>query len=249
MNYKVINEKFIILKEDNGLIENNTAGTIEIAVTDSVPIKNNEENVLIEPHGKFYFTKDGSKKVYVRLTNRISGLINVFETKSESGGGGSQLDNYYNKSEADEKFVKKEGNAGTSTKLETTRTIKLTGAITGQASFDGSADANITTTLENIDGEKINALTGYVKGENFNAISPTDSLLVAIGKLEKGIEEAKAPSVLSRTKASNSNGKDFKFYYCTESEYNSMKKIQDDSTIYLVLDEKSGIVIMRCYRP
>lgn len=304
MNYKVISEKFITIKEENGLIENNTAGTIEIAITDSTPVQNNEENILVEPHGKYHFTKDGSKKVYVRLTNRISGLINVFETKSNDCGG-SELDEYYKKTEVDEKFVKKDGakvlsdnnytnedkeklgklnyatvapkengeantgssekvaredhihpkqttitgNAGTATKLETSRIIKLTGAVTGQANFDGSGDANITATLGNVDGSKINALTGYTKGANSNAISPSDSLLVAIGKLEKGIEEAKAPAAMSEMSAIDTKGKDFKFYYCTESEYNSMPKVKDDSTIYLVLDEKTGIVIMRCYRP
>ena len=103
--------------------------------------------------------------------------------------------------------------------------------------------------MGNVDGSKINALTGYTKGANSNAISPTDSLIVAIGKLEKGIEEAKSPAVLSRININNDSGREFKFHYCTENEYNLMEKSQDDSIIYLVLDEKTGIVIMRCYRP
>jgi hypothetical protein len=39
------------------------------------------------------------------------------------------------------------GNAGTASKLATARTITLTGDVTGSASFDGSANATITTAL------------------------------------------------------------------------------------------------------
>lgn len=41
------------------------------------------------------------------------------------------------------------GNAATATKLQTARTISLTGAITGSVSFNGSANASIATTLAN----------------------------------------------------------------------------------------------------
>lgn len=432
MNYKVISEKFITIKEENGLIENNTAGTIEIAITDSTPVQNNEENILVEPHGKYHFTKDGSKKVYVRLTNRISGLINVFETKSNDGGG-SELDEYYKKTEVDEKFVKKDGvkvlsdnnytnedkeklgklnyatvapkengeantgssekvaredhihpsqttitgNAGTATKLQTARTItlsgdatgsvefdgsknveinvtvsgsssegsvstttqviagngldgggalsgditlnivcaddsitvsendiklniaddlttdsstragsarqlkvldesklgktekaqsattadsctgnsatatkletprviKVTGAVTGQANFDGSEEANIETTLSNLEGNKVTALTGYTKATKKEAIASTDSLLVALGKLEKGLEGLSPASTMSI------QGNPSSFYYCTKLEYESLDKIQDDSTIYLILDEVTGLIEIKVYRP
>jgi len=39
------------------------------------------------------------------------------------------------------------GNAGTATKLETARTLSLSGGVTGSVSFDGSANADIVTTL------------------------------------------------------------------------------------------------------
>lgn len=39
------------------------------------------------------------------------------------------------------------GNAGTATKLATARTLSLTGDVTGSVSFDGSANASITTTI------------------------------------------------------------------------------------------------------
>ena len=134
------------------------------------------------------------------------------------------------------------GNSATATKLETPRAIKVTGAVIGQANFDGSAEANITTTLSNLEGNKVTALTGYTKATEKGAIAPTDSLLVALGKLEKGLEGV-APASLS------TQGNPFSFYYCTKLEYESLEKIQDDSTIYLVLDETTGIVEMKVYRP
>ena len=39
------------------------------------------------------------------------------------------------------------GNAGTATKLQTPRTISLTGGVTGSVSFDGSANASVATTV------------------------------------------------------------------------------------------------------
>lgn len=41
------------------------------------------------------------------------------------------------------------GNAATATKLQTARTISLSGDVTGSASFDGSANASISATLAN----------------------------------------------------------------------------------------------------
>lgn len=41
-----------------------------------------------------------------------------------------------------------QGNADTATKLETARTISLTGAVSGNAVFDGSTNISISTTLE-----------------------------------------------------------------------------------------------------
>lgn len=38
------------------------------------------------------------------------------------------------------------GNAATADKLKTARTITLTGAVTGNGSFDGSGDVSIATT-------------------------------------------------------------------------------------------------------
>ena len=51
------------------------------------------------------------------------------------------------------------GNAGSATKLQTARTITLSGAVTGSTTFDGSTNKTITTTLSNIDASKITSGT------------------------------------------------------------------------------------------
>lgn len=51
------------------------------------------------------------------------------------------------------------GNAGTATKLQTERTINLTGDVTGAENFDGSKNIFITTTIENLDASKITSGT------------------------------------------------------------------------------------------
>lgn len=52
------------------------------------------------------------------------------------------------------------GNAGTSSKLATARTITLAGSVTGSASFDGSSNITITTT-------GVGETTGDVDGGTF----------------------------------------------------------------------------------
>lgn len=42
------------------------------------------------------------------------------------------------------------GNSGTATKLQTPRTISLTGGVTGSGQFDGSGNLTITTTVANV---------------------------------------------------------------------------------------------------
>lgn len=133
------------------------------------------------------------------------------------------------------------GNAGSATKLATQRKINITGEVEGSVMFDGSGDANITTTIKNIDGNKINKLTGYTKALESTAIGAGDSLIVALGKLEKSIDDAKAP-------AAYKIGKQFSLHYCTKAEYELLEKSVDDSIIYLVLDEETGIIETKVYR-
>ncbi len=56
---------------------------------------------------------------------------------------------YYTESESDARFLGINDNADSATKLETARTIGLSGDVSGSASFDGTANATITATIVN----------------------------------------------------------------------------------------------------
>lgn len=75
-------------------------------------------------------------------------------------------------------------------KLTTARTIAVTGAVSGSATFDGSENASIATTLNDVSSDKITAMTGYAKADNYTPVAAADSLNTAIGKLEAGISSA-----------------------------------------------------------
>lgn len=55
-----------------------------------------------------------------------------------------------------------QGNAATATRLQNARTIQLTGAVTGQANFDGSANIQINTTLATQQKGRLVRLTSRV---------------------------------------------------------------------------------------
>lgn len=71
------------------------------------------------------------------------------------------------------------GNAGTATKLLNSRKITLTGNVEGEASFDGSQDIQINSTISNVDATKIS--TGTLDANRL----PT----IPIEKLPKGALE------------------------------------------------------------
>lgn len=63
------------------------------------------------------------------------------------------------------------GNAATASRLQNSRTISLTGPITGSASFDGSNNASIATTLRYAGDSAVGGiLTGYVDQERKMAV-------------------------------------------------------------------------------
>ena len=84
------------------------------------------------------------------------------------------------------------GNATSASKLATARAIAVSGAVTGTINFDGSAAVTIPTALANFASNKVTALTGYTVAPTYAAVAATDSLNVAIGKLQKGVTEAKS---------------------------------------------------------
>ena len=94
-----------------------------------------------------------------------------------------------------------------------------------------------------IDGNTVDKLTSYVKAEEYQPITPTDSLILALGKLEKGLENKSQPVGIKHI------GREFKIHYCTEMEYQALEKIQDDTTVYMILNETTGEITVKCYRP
>ena len=104
------------------------------------------------------------------------------------------------------------GNATTATKLQTAKNINLTGGVTGTVSFDGSQNVSMTTTVASVTSDKVTRMTGYSKASSVSAIQQTDSLNVAIGKLEKAIESKSAvtnitltETIVEKTVQANSN--------------------------------------------
>ena len=89
-------------------------------------------------------------------------------------------------------YLKVNDTAAAAKKLETARSITLSGVITGSTSFDGTGDVTIATTISGITSDKVVAMTGYVKPDDGSAISTADSLNMAIGKLEKALDGKQA---------------------------------------------------------
>lgn len=104
---------------------------------------------------------------------------------------------------------------GSASKWTTARTITLSGDVTGSVSLDGSTNVSITTTVANNShthlwanitdkpssftpaahnqaSSTITAMTGYAKASAVAAIAATDSLNVAVGKLEKALDGKQA---------------------------------------------------------
>ena len=87
----------------------------------------------------------------------------------------------------DGSYLGKTATAAAATKLATARTIN-------GVAFDGTANITITANpnAHNQASNTINAMTGYVKANAVAAISATDSLNTAIGKLEKALDGKQA---------------------------------------------------------
>ena len=113
-----------------------------------------------------------------------SDTLNTAIGKLEKG-----LDNALaNKPNYDDTYLKINATAAAAKKLESPREISLGGAVNGSASFDGSADVTIATTISNLSSDKVTSLTGYTKPETTTEILVTDSLNTALGKLEKALD-------------------------------------------------------------
>lgn len=102
MNYKLVNYKFIEIKENQGFIENNSDDIVELCITNKEPILNDPKNTYIKPNNKETYSLQEGFKIYAKLVTRLSGEINVFSGKSID----EPID-AYTKSQSDEKFVAK----------------------------------------------------------------------------------------------------------------------------------------------
>ena len=78
-------------------------------------------------------------------------------------------------------IVTRDSNSPTATKLATIRTLAITGDGTGQASFDGSANANIALTLANsgVTAGSYNSVTVDAKGRVIRGLNQTHGLVTA----------------------------------------------------------------------
>ena len=85
-------------------------------------------------------------------------------------------------------YLGKNETAAAAKQLEESVEIGLSGDVLGSASFNGSSDITISTTMTNISSEKISSMTGYSKPESTSAISDKDTLNSAIGKLEAALD-------------------------------------------------------------
>lgn len=92
------------------------------------------------------------------------------------------------------------GNAGTATKLATARTISLKGDVTGSGSFDGSANLEITATVENNSHTHTIANISSLQ-DALNAKAPLDVVTTSTNGLMSASDKSKLDAI--EAKANN----------------------------------------------
>ena len=255
VNYKLTSEKFIELEEKQGYIENNSIGYIEIAIvsTDEKPIENSKDNNVVEPSGKFEYSILENQKVYARAINRMVAHINVYS--SASNGVATLNNTSFSTEELDNLYVRKEeGKTLSDNNYTDEEKIKLgnieyatlkpkdNGAANIGKSPKVAREDHVHNKQKDIEGNSAtttklaNPINIILKGAVTGTIS-TD--------LSKDIEIETESGIVVNNTPSNS----FNFVYCTELEYENLDKIQDDNTIYLVLNEITGEIAIKVYRP
>lgn len=130
---------------------------------------------------------DGTSWIAVGAITAINGTTNEVEVSTTAGVVTISLPSTINANTT--------GNAATATKLETSRTIELTGDVTGSASFDGSANASITATIA------ANSVTlgTDTTGDYIASVSGTDGVSVT------GSGEGAAVTIANTDKGSAQN--------------------------------------------
>lgn len=137
---------------------------LESSFTDSAVINKKLESI---PTGKneVITTEDTIAQALSNLQTQITTINSAVQPSNSlplvalgSGSIGTST-NYAREDHVHPVQTSVSGNAGTATKLETARTISLTGEVSGSTTFDGSDNASISTTIESVDASKITSGT------------------------------------------------------------------------------------------
>lgn len=117
----------------------------------------------VDENGKAYVNIPWSNTTYSPATSTTFGTVKIgtqtpeangtASAGSTTGGLAASVDHVHPLQ------TTVSGNAGSATKLQTARTISLTGAVTGSTTFDGSSNKSMSTTLSGFDASKITSGT------------------------------------------------------------------------------------------
>lgn len=122
------------------------------------------------------------------------------------------------------------GNAATASKLATPRTLSLTGNASGSASFDGSGNISINTTVSNsVHAEKAKVLDGFKQLDSGN-------WGLTLGNVISGFQEAGGGSIQWRTNDGRIYQKVDGTYWQREGAY----EVIDTSTVNNYAPTKTG---------
>ena len=141
------------------------------------------------------------------------------------------------------------GNITTATKLKTARNIALSGDVTGNANFDGSANISITTTVGNdshthsdstitsLDGSKIN--TGTISADRLPVLPTNKIPNIDASKITSGtIDISRLPAAaLERCVVVQNDAERFALTKAQVQVGDSVKVITPDDLMYVVVDD------------
>lgn len=141
------------------------------------------------------------------------------------------------------------GNITTATKLKTARNIALSGDVTGNANFDGSANISITATVGNdshthsnstitsLDGSKIN--TGTISADRLPVLPTTKIPNIDASKITSGtIDISRLPATaLERCVVVQNDAARFALTKAQVQVGDSVKVITPDDLMYVVVDD------------
>ena len=98
-----------------------------------------------------YLTKNSASSTYLTKTDASNTYLGKTATAAKAtadASGNNISDTYLTKSSASSTYLGKTATAAAATKLATARTISLSGSVSGSASFDGTSNISINTTVQ-----------------------------------------------------------------------------------------------------